>query len=315
MLYLVTGGAGFIGSHLVDALLGRGHRVRVFDNFSTGRMENLQEARASGDRLEVVEGDLRDFSALREAVEGAYGVFHVAALPSVTRSVEDPSTTVEVNIAGTLNCLLAARDAGARRFIFSSSSSVYGDIDSNSKSEEDACEPLSPYGASKFSGEIYCRIFTKLYGLETVGLRYFNVFGPRQDPESEYAAVIPKFIIRTLKGMPLQIYGDGLQTRDFTFVKDVVAANLLALEAPEEASGRIFNIACGKRVSVMELVEILGELRGQRPDLIMEGPRPGDIRHSQADISKARKFLNYRPAVPFREGLKETLELFAQGLS
>lgn len=311
-IYLVTGGAGFIGSHLAEGLLERGDQVRVYDNFSTGRRENVEPLldRWSGS-LELIEADLRDYAALESAMEGVEGVFHVAALPSVSRSVEDPLETTEVNVMGTLNCLMAARRAKVKRLVYSSSSSVYGNAESLPTSEDVGCEPCSPYAASKLSGEAYCRVFAELYPLETVSLRYFNVFGPRQDLHSEYAAVIPKFITRALAGLPLTIHGDGHQARDFTFVDDVVQANLLAMEV-EGVSGQVFNVACGQQTSILELAEVLGELLGAELLTEFESPRPGDIRFSQAAIERATKALGYRPLIPLREGLKETIAYFGK---
>ncbi len=309
--YLVTGGAGFIGSHLAEGLLERGDQVRVYDNFSTGRRENVESLldRWSGS-LELIEADLRDLSTLGKAMEGVEGVFHVAALPSVSRSVENPLETNDVNATGTLNCLLAARQAGVRRVVYSSSSSVYGNTTVIPTSEDERCEPCSPYAASKLSGEAYCRVFAELYPLETVSLRYFNAFGPRQDPHSEYAAVIPKFITRALAGLPLIIHGDGHQARDFTFVGDVVEANLLAMDI-EGVSGQIFNIACGRQTSLLELVEVLGGLLGEELLTEFGSPRPGDIHCSQASIERATNAMRYRPLIPLREGLKETIAYFA----
>ena len=311
-IYLVTGGAGFIGSHLAEGLLDRGEQVRIFDNFSTGRRENVEPLlnRWSGS-LELIEADLRDYAALESAMEGVEGIFHVAALPSVSRSVEDPFETTEVNVMGTLNCLMAARQAEVRRVVYSSSSSVYGNAERVPTSEEHRCDPRSPYAASKLAGEVYCRVFAELYPLEAVSLRYFNVFGPRQDLHSEYAAVIPKFITRALAGLPLTIHGDGHQTRDFTFVGDVVEANLLAMDI-EGVSGQIFNIACGRQISIMELAEVLGELLGAELLTEFARPRSGDIRFSQASIELATGAMGYRPLVPLREGLKETIPHFAR---
>ena len=311
MNVLITGGAGFIGSHMAEGLLERGDQVRVYDNFSTGRRENVEPLlnRWLGS-LELIEADLRDYAALESAMEGVEGVFHVAALPSVSQSVIDPLETTEVNVMGTLNCLMAARQAEVRRVVYSSSSSVYGNAERLPTSEDVGCEPCSPYAASKLAGEVYCRVFAELYPLDTVSLRYFNVFGPRQDPDSEYAAVIPKFITRALAGLPLIIHGDGHQTRDFTFVGDVVEANLLAMEA-EGVSGQVLNVACGRQISIMELAEVLGELLGEGLVTEFESPRPGDIRFSRASIERANKALGYRPLIPLREGLKETIAYFA----
>ncbi len=306
--YLVTGGAGFIGSNLVRDLLARGAGVRVLDNFSTGRRENLSDV---ADRIDLVEGDLRDADAVRRSVDGVRCVFHVGALPSVVRSVEDPATTHEVNITGTLNLLIHARDAGVDRFVFSSSSSVYGDTPVLPKREDMHPCPRSPYALSKLTGEHYARIFFELYGLKAYSLRYFNVFGPRQDPASPYAAVIPLFIDALANNRPPTIYGDGRQTRDFTYVDDVVAANLCCLNAPDEAAGGVFNVAWGNRASVLELAERLAGLMGKRSDPAFAPSRPGDVRDSQADSERANTLLGWKPSVPFDEGLKRTVAWFA----
>ncbi|HUI07621.1 MAG TPA: NAD-dependent epimerase/dehydratase family protein, partial [Verrucomicrobiae bacterium] len=251
MDYLITGGAGFIGSNIADYLVRQGKTVRIFDNFSSGKRENIAPF---ADDIEVVESDLRVLDAVRHAMEGVRYVLHVGAMPSVFRSVEDPHTTNQANVTGTLNVLIAARDTGVRRVAFSSSSSVYGDTPTLPKREDMTPSPLSPYAVQKVTGEYYCRVFWQLYGLETVSLRYFNVFGPRQDPQSQYAAVIPRFITAILKNEPPTIYGDGKQTRDFSHVENAIDANLAACTAPKEALGESFNIACGGRVSLLELV-------------------------------------------------------------
>lgn len=304
MKVLVTGGGGFIGSHLVEALLKAGHEVRVLDNFSTGRRENL--ASAAG-RLEVVEGDVRDSAAAAAAVRGREAVCHLAALPSVPRSFRDPFSSFAVNAGGTVKVLEAARRAGVRRFIYSSSSSVYGDVAAEAKSEDLEPCPLSPYAVSKLSGESMCRLFRRVYGMETVSLRYFNVFGPRQDPRSEYAAVIPRFIQAALGGSRPTIYGDGRQTRDFTYVANVVRANLLALAAGPEAGGEVFNVACGEERELLALVGALGEITGKKLEPVFEPARAGDVRRSRAEIGRARKVLGYRPEVGWREGLEKTI--------
>ena len=306
--YLVTGGAGFIGSHIVDALLSGGHRVRVLDNFSTGRRENLAHVM---DKIELIEGDVRDRIAARYAVEGMEYVLHQAALPSVPRSIKDPLTSHEVNATGTLNILIAARGSGVKRLVYASSSSVYGDTPELPKREDMTPRPKSPYAASKLAGEQYCQALWNSYGLETVCLRYFNVFGPRQDPDSPYAAVVPLFISALLNGGKPRIYGDGQQTRDFTFVANVVQANLLAATAPR-AAGAICNIACQKRTSLLSLLTMLGELTGKEPDVLFEAERPGDVRDSLARISLARDLLGYRPQADLREGLTTTVAWSAQ---
>jgi UDP-glucose 4-epimerase len=305
---LVTGGAGFIGSHLVDALLAEGHDVRVIDNFSTGDRRNLLHLR--GD-IEIMEGELRSFERVMTAMRGCEVVFHQAALPSVPRSIQDPLTSNDVNITGTLNALLAARDAGVRRFIYASSSSVYGSVPSESKREDLTIAPLSPYGVSKYSGEAYCHSFFAAYGLHTVSLRYFNVFGPRQSPISEYAAVIPNFIAATLMKERPRIYGDGLQTRDFTYVSNVVEANLLAARI-DAATGEVFNVGCGERSTVLGLLEAVCDIAGSRVEPVELPPRTGEIRHSVADIAKAREILGYTPAVGLHDGLRRTYECLAE---
>ncbi|MBI2466503.1 MAG: SDR family oxidoreductase [Candidatus Rokubacteria bacterium] len=305
-LALVTGGAGFIGSHLVEALLGRGRRVRVLDDFSSGRREFLPQHPA----LELIAGDLRDADTLRRAVAGVDVVFHQAALRSVPRSVEDPFAYHDVNATGTMRLLLAAREAGVRRLVFASSSSVYGDQPVLPLREDQRPQPISPYGASKLIGEHYCANFARHYGLETVSLRYFNVFGPRQDPKSEYAAVIARFILAARRGEPLEVHGDGKQTRDFTYVANVVDANLAAAEAPGVA-GEVFNIACGERLSVLDIATRLEEILGRPLPCQHTPPRAGDVRDTQADISRARERLGYVPAVSFTEGLRRTVAAFS----
>lgn len=299
-IYLVTGGAGFIGSNIVELLLQRGKRVRVFDNFSTGRRENLAEFSRE---IELVEGDLRDPAAVERAVAGAAFVSHQAALPSVARSVEEPLLSNQVNVDGTLALLVAARDAGVRRFVFASSSSVYGDSPSLPKHEEMAPAPLSPYAVGKLAGEHYCRVFSRLFNLPCVALRYFNVFGARQDPRSQYAAVIPNFFKALCAGTAPVIDGDGEQSRDFTHVRNVAEANARALEAPLRA-GEVMNIACGAAVSVNALYRMVGETLGVSIPARRGAPRPGDVRHSLADISRARELLGLTPAIGLEEGLR-----------
>ncbi len=311
MRYLVTGGAGFIGSNLASALLAAGHDVRVFDNFLTGKRENLAGlAQDYRDAFELVEGDLRDLAAVRRAVDRADYVLHQGALPSVPRSVADPVLTNEINVGGTLNVLVAARDAGVRRVVYAASSSAYGDTPALPKRESMTPNPKSPYAAQKLAGEQYMRIFHELYGLETVSLRYFNVFGPRQDPASTYAAVIPRFATAVLAGEAPMVYGDGLQTRDFTYIDNVVRANLLACEAPGEACGKVVNIACGERISLLDILGVLYGLAGRRVAPRFDPARAGDVRDSLADISLARELLGYEPSVPFSEGLSRTLDHF-----
>jgi nucleoside-diphosphate-sugar epimerase len=315
--YLVTGGAGFIGSNLVETLLRRGDDARVLDDFSTGRQENLESAEdwaaEGGATLEVREGDIRDAAVCDAAVEGVDYVLHQAAIPSVQRSVEDPRRSHEVNVDGTLNLLLAAREAGVRRFVYASSSSLYGESETLPKIETMPPEPISPYGLQKLAGERYCMLFHRLYGLPTVALRYFNVFGPRQDPTSEYSAVIPRFLAAVAKGEPPTIYGDGEQTRDFTFIANVVAINLLACEAGEDALGRAYNVGCGERVSLNELVRRIGRRLDRAIEPRHEAPRQGDIRHSLAAIEQAETYLGYRPAVGLDEGLGLTWQDLSGG--
>lgn len=312
-LYLVTGGAGFIGSHIAEALLRRGARVRVFDNLSTGKRENLKALRERGGRrLEIVAGDLRDLGAVRRAVRGARYVLHQGALPSVARSVRDPVTTHHVNVDGTLHVLVAARDAGVERLVYASSSSVYGDSPRLPKVESQPPSPQSPYAASKLAGEQYCALFNRLYGLRTVALRYFNVFGPGQDPSSQYAAVVPRFVTALLRGRRPVIYGDGRQSRDFTYVSDVVRANLLACRAPARACGQAYNVAGGRRVSLLDLLCEIARLVGTRPRPRFEARRPGDVRHSLAAVGRARRRLGYQPRMRLREGLRRTLQAFVK---
>jgi len=310
--YLVTGGAGFIGSNLVEALLRRGESVRVLDDFSTGRRENLSAAGEwtgnGGGTFELLEGDLRDPATCRRALGGIEYVLHEAAIPSVQRSVDDPVVTHGVNLDGTLNLLVAAREAGVKRFVFASSSSIYGESEELPKRESMPSAPISPYGLQKLGAESYCRLFHALYGLPTIALRYFNVFGPRQNPNSDYAAVIPRFLSAVRDGRPPTIYGDGGQTRDFTFVGNVIEANLLACEAGPQALGGAFNIACGDRISLNDLLLRIGEIVGRKIEAVHEPPREGDIRHSQAAIDRAREALGYRPDVELLQGLRRTFE-------
>lgn len=306
-LHLVTGGAGFIGSNLVRRLAGQGARVRVFDNLSSGHLENLAGLETS---VEFIRGDLRDAAAVRAAARGARHVFHIGALASVQASVDDPATTHEINVTGTLNVLLAARDAGAERVVFSSSASIYGDAPEMPKRENMLPVPLTGYALSKLAGEHYGKIFHGLYGLKFFALRYFNVFGPRQDPASHYAAVIPLFMRAYAAGRQPTIYGDGGQTRDFTFVEDIVAANLCCLAAPEHAAGGVYNVAYGDRVSVNDLAREIAALAGMPFAPVHAPARPGDIRESQADASLARRELGWRPAHTFAAGLKATYDWF-----
>jgi nucleoside-diphosphate-sugar epimerase len=304
----VTGGAGFIGSNIVEALVQRGERVRVADNFSSGKRANLAGLM---DRIELLEGDLAEPDVARQAVAGIEFVIHQAAIPSVPRSVADPLGNNRAGVTATLNLLVAAREAGVRRLVYASSSSAYGEaVQTAAKREDMPVRPLSPYGVAKLAGEHYCLAFHTVYGFETVALRYFNVFGPRQDPTSEYAAVIPRFITAMLAGRRPTIYGDGEQTRDFTYVGNIVAANLCALEAAGVA-GQTFNIAMGQATSLNQLVGALRELIGA-PGIqpVYADPRPGDIKHSLADVAKARDGMGFRPAISFRDGLAKTVAWF-----
>ena len=308
MNVLVTGGAGFIGSSLVRSLAGDGHAVRVLDDFSTGRKENLDGV--DGD-LEVLEGDVRDPAAVARAVAGAEVVHHLAALPSVARSVADPRASHQVNVDGTLNVLLAAVDAGIGRVVYASSSSVYGDTPVLPKHEAMPVSPRSPYAAAKLAGEAYCRSFARVYPLQTVCLRFFNVFGPRQDPASQYAAVVPRFVTRMLAGQAAEVTGDGHQTRDFTFVDNAVQACRLAAAAGPEAVGEAMNVGCGDRISVLDLVELINGLLPRRVDPVLVAARPGDVRDSQAAVDKAERLIGYRPLVPVRDGVAATVGWFA----
>ncbi|MEW6486432.1 MAG: SDR family oxidoreductase [Thermodesulfobacteriota bacterium] len=308
--FLVTGAAGFIGSNLVEALLARGETVRGLDNFLTGKRENLRGLEAA----EFLEGDVRDPEACARACEGVDYVLHQAALGSVPRSLANPLLSNECNVTGTLQMLLAARDAGARRFVFAASSSAYGDTPTLPKVETMAPRPLSPYALTKLTGEQYCRLFSELYGLETVSLRYFNVFGRRQDPSGAYAAVIPRFVSALLAGCSPEIYGDGEQTRDFTYVADVVQANLKACTAPREACGQVFNVACGERISLNGLYREIARLLGSDRHPVYAAARAGDVRHSLADIGAARRLLGYEPSHDVRRGLEEAIGWYRENL-
>ncbi|NIA12718.1 MAG: NAD-dependent epimerase/dehydratase family protein [Nitrospiraceae bacterium] len=306
--FVVTGGGGFIGSNIVQTLCERGESARILDDFSTGNRANLTDV---SDRVEVLEGSITDLDTCREAVQGANYVLHQAALPSVARSVEDPVATHAVNATGTLNMLVAARDAGVKRFVFASSSAAYGDLPALPKVEDMGANPLSPYAVQKLAGETYCRLFFTLYGLETVCLRYFNVFGPRQNPASQYVAVVPAFITMFLRGEAPVIDGDGEQSRDFTFVENVVHANLLACDAPRAAAGEVYNIACSERISVNELASLIQAAVGSEARATHGPARPGDVKHSWASIDKARRLLGFEPVVPFREGLERVIAWYS----
>ncbi|MEX0902948.1 MAG: SDR family oxidoreductase [Pseudohongiellaceae bacterium] len=301
MKFLITGGAGFIGSHLATYLVGKNNEVAILDNFSTGKRENIR-----GLPVELIKGDIRNIECLDEAVAGVDTVFHQAALCSVVRSVNDPLSTHEVNATGTLKVLEACRRAGVRRVVFASSSSVYGDAESLPKLEQMPAAPLSPYAVSKLIGEHYCQLYWKAFGLETVALRYFNVFGPRQDPDSEYAAVIPKFMQALVNGEPLEVFGDGSQTRDFTYVENVVLANVAAAMSAR-AAGKVMNIACGSRWSLLDLLARLNKLFDTDVSPILREWRKGDVRHSQASIDLAQKLIGFWPQVGFEQGLNKTV--------
>lgn len=308
-MYLITGGAGFIGSNIVRELVQRGEKVRVVDNFSTGNRENISDI-LNG--IELIEADVRDLETMHNAVKGVDFILHHGALPSVARSVSDPILSNDVNVIGTLNLLVAAKDAGVKRFVYAASSSAYGDTAVLPKRENMSPCPLSPYAVNKLMGEQYCRVFHRIYGLETVNLRYFNVFGPRQDPASQYSAVIPIFISRILNEQPITIYGDGEQSRDFTYVQNVVNANLLACKAPDVA-GETINIACGDQLSLNQLVAAIEKNLEAKAHKTYTQPRAGDVKHSRADITKARALLGYEPAIAFDEGLRETVTWLANG--
>ncbi|MDQ5826559.1 MAG: SDR family oxidoreductase [Chloroflexota bacterium] len=302
--YLVTGAAGFIGSNIVEELVRRGESVRALDNLATGRITNLNAFRQD---IEFVHGDITDDALLASLMQGVDYVLHQAALPSVPRSVEDPLSAHEANATGTLKVLLAAREAGVKRVVYASSSSVYGDSPTLPKHEEMPTAPMSPYAVNKLTGEDYCKVFAKVYGLPTVALRYFNVFGPRQDPKSQYAAAIPGIASKMMRGEPPTIYGDGEQTRDFTYVQNVVNANLLACER-DEAVGLAMNVACGERISLLQLVALLNEVLGTHLEPEFAPTRAGDVKHSLADIGLAERTLGYRVEVGFKEGLERTVE-------
>jgi len=309
---LVTGGAGFIGSHLVDALLVDGdYRVRVLDNFSTGRRENLEHCLSA---IEMIEGDIRDMEIVEDAVAGIDCILHEAALPSVPRSIKAPVTSNDVNVGGTLKLMSAAHKAGVRRVVFASSSSIYGDTEVLPKHEGMMPKPMSPYAVSKLTGEHYVRVFADIYGMETLAIRYFNVFGPRQDPTSQYSGVIAKFMTAAVTGGGYVVNGDGLQARDFTYIENVVAANLLALKAPELA-GQVVNVACGMRYTLLDLIREINAVAGVNPPVEFCDARVGDVKYSQAAIGEAQRILGYQPQVDFAEGIRRTLEWYARNLA
>jgi UDP-N-acetylglucosamine/UDP-N-acetylgalactosamine 4-epimerase len=310
MRYLVTGGAGFIGSNIVDELLRRGHGVTVLDDFSSGKEENLAHA---AKKIRLIRGDICDLEAAREACDGADYVLHLAARTSVPRSIKDPIETNRVNIDGALNILVAARDAKVRRVVYAASSSAYGETPTLPKVETMASEPISPYGVTKLVGEMYAQVFGRAYGLENVSIRYFNVFGPRQDPTSQYSGVLSRFMLAIIEGSSPVVYGDGEQSRDFTYVDNVVDISLRACEAPG-ASGKVFNGGTGARVSLNEVLTLLGAITGQKIRAKYDPPRTGDILHSQADINLAAELLGYRPSVNFEDGLRRTWKWYSEAL-
>ncbi|GAV23962.1 SDR family oxidoreductase [Carboxydothermus pertinax] len=302
--FLVTGGAGFIGSHIVERLVRDGAEVIVLDDLSSGKEENLSEVL---DKITFIKGNIRDLDLLRKITEDVDYILHEAAMASVPASIDDPLKCHEVNVTGTINVLLSAKENGVKRVVYAASSAVYGNNETLPKKEDMYPEPLSPYAVSKYAGELYLQVFTRIYGIEAVGLRYFNVFGPKQDPNSQYAAVIPKFIDALVKEVPPTIYGDGMQTRDFIFIDDVVEANMLALTA-RGASGKVFNIACGERISLIRLYKVIKEIIGVDIEPVYAEARVGDVRDSLADISLARNILGFEPKVSLEEGLKKTVE-------
>jgi nucleoside-diphosphate-sugar epimerase len=309
-VYVVTGAGGFIGSHIVEELLRRHKTVRVIDNFSTGKRENVTPF---AKQAEIIEADLAEAKNLAQLLNGADYVIHQAAIPSVPKSMIDPVKSHHANVNGTLKLLVACRDAGVKRVVYASSSSIYGDSPTLPKHEGMMPNPLSPYGAQKLFAEMYCQVFTRAYGLETVSLRYFNVFGPRQDSTSQYSGVLALFIPAVLQGRRPTIYGDGLQSRDFTYVKNVAEANLLACEVPGVA-GQVFNVACGDRITVNSMLQQINKITGKDITPIYADARPGDIKHSQADITRAREHLGYQPKVTFEDGLRDTIEWYRNSL-
>lgn len=306
--YLITGGAGFIGSNIVEALVKRGEKVKVIDNFVSGKRKNLISVL---DKIELIEGDIRNLPLLKEVTKDVDYVLHQAALRSVPKSVEDPVSYNEVNVGGTLNVLLAAKEAGAKRVVYASSSSIYGETEAFPEKETYLPSPISPYAASKLAGEHYCHVFAKIYGLETVCLRYFNVFGPRQSLETQYAVVVPRFIVSMLNNQSPPVHGDGRQSRDFTYIDNVVEANIRAALAPS-VSGEVFNVACGKGYSVLELVKYLNRIMGKDIKPKFTPPRPGDVQRTLADITKAQKLLKLKIQVNFEQGLKKSIDWFRE---
>jgi len=310
-VFLVTGGAGFIGSHLVRALLKHGRNVRVLDNFATGKRENLAEV---ADQIDLMEGDIRNAEHCRQAMQDVSVVFHQAAVPSVPKSVEDPRLCHQANIDGTFNVLLAARDAGVKRVVYAASSSAYGDTPTLPKHEQIKPDPKSPYAVAKLLGEYYCRAFHECFGLQTISLRYFNVFGARQDPKSQYAAAVPAFVTAILQDKPPTVYGDGEQSRDFTYIDNVVHANLLAAAAPE-THGEAVNIACGQAVTVNEMIRTINNVLGKNVKPVYTDPRPGDVKHSLADIALAKELIGFEPVVDFETGLRLAIDWYKENLA
>jgi UDP-glucose 4-epimerase len=307
-MYLVTGGGGFVGSHIVRRLVALGENIRVLDNFSSGKPENL---RGLEDRVEIFFGDLCDQPVVKRAMEGVDVVLHQAALRSAPLSVQNPALLTRVNVEGTVNVLVAARDIGVKKVIYASSSSVYGNRPVMPKKEQEPPGPVSPYAVSKLTGEYYCKVFADLYGLETISLRYFKVYGPGEDPSSPYAGVIPRFIDQALRGTALEIHGDGWQSRDFAYIDDVVNANLLAVHS-QEGKGETFNVGQGVAYSLLEVVDFLQDILGRELPLLRTKERPGDVRRTLADVSEAKRCLGYRPQVSFAEGLERTVEDLAK---
>lgn len=310
MNVLVTGGAGFIGSHLVEALVARGDRVRVLDNLATGNRANLAPLMQ---QIEFVQGDLREIDTVQRAQRGMDLVLHQAALPSVSRSIQNPAASHEANLTGTLNVLIAARDQAVRRVVVASSSSVYGNTPTLPKVETMTPQPISPYAVTKLAGEMYCRVFAQVYGLSTICLRYFNVFGPRQDPTTQYAGALAKFVSCALRGEPYPVYGDGEQSRDFTYIENVVRANLLAGERTTDG-GAVVNIAYGTRTTLNQIIAMLNDFTGRSLPIHFGPGRVGDVRDSHADISRARELIGYQPTVDVREGLRRTVEWYKEKL-
>ena len=307
-IFLVTGGAGFIGSHLTEGLVNRGHKVRVIDNFATGKRKNIAHLL---DKIELIEGDIRNPQDCQRAVDGVSVVLHQAAVPSVPKSVKDPVTSHQANVDGTFNIMMAAKDAGVKRFVYAASSSAYGDTEISPKHEKILPGPKSPYAVNKLVGEYYGRAFYECFGLQTISLRYFNVFGPRQDPASQYAAAIPAFVTAILEDRQPTVYGDGEQSRDFTYIENVIEANLLAAGAPE-THGEVVNIACGQSITINAIIKQVNELLGKNITPIYTDPRPGDVRDSLADVSLAEEIIGYKPVVYFDEGLKRAIDWYVE---